>query len=147
MAKDINELTREQVYAEEDALIDFQFALIDAMKERDMNKAALAAALGVTRARVSQLFSPEANPTIKLAARALLAVGLKNKYCPITEGADEADVTWLGKVVEVAVVEELSVEDTTRWFACQRRCESRTTWNRETRRVANSNGRRAMEAA
>lgn len=160
MAKNINELTRDQVNAEEDALIDFQFALIDAMRECDMSKAELAAALGVTRARVSQLLSPEANPTIKLAARALHAVGLKNAYCPATKTkseteskasdsppVDEADSMWLGEVVEATVAVEDTSEDTMRWFACQRRYERRSTWHREAGKIANSNGRRAMEAA
>ncbi len=68
------------ISAEENALMDFQFALIDAMNEQGMTKAELAETLGVTRARVSQLLSSEANPTIKLVGRALAAVGLKAEY-------------------------------------------------------------------
>lgn len=68
------------INAEENALMDFQFALIDAMNERGMTQAELAETLGVTRARISQLLSSEANPTIKLVGRALAAVGLKAEY-------------------------------------------------------------------
>src|SRR5688500_10983979 len=88
MAKNLKELTREQIHAEEDALMDFQFALIDAMRERGMTKAELAKALGVSRARVSQLFSSEANPTLKLAARALHAVGMKSSFCSLTPSSE-----------------------------------------------------------
>lgn len=165
MVKVLSDLAREQVYAEEDALIDFQFALIDAMRERGMTKAELAVTLGVSRARVSQLFSSSANPTLKLAARALFAVGLKNHYCPCVQveaddvldlgdfevgallnAATVAESTsiWLGEFVTSSILEP--VDDTKRWFACQHRSES-TGWHRRTRSIANSNGRKNVEAA
>lgn len=164
MAKDLRELTREQVYAEEDALIDFQFALIDAMRERGMSKAELAEVLGVSRARVSQLFAPDANPTLKLAARALLAVGLKNEYCQRAKAeavnthlhddveehllagvSTDTSFSWLGEFITTSNMER--VDDTMKWIACQHRREESTGWHRKTGRVANSNGRKAMEAA
>ncbi|ASY58481.1 hypothetical protein SS05631_c35670 [Sinorhizobium sp. CCBAU 05631] len=142
--------------------MDFQFALIDAMRERGMTKAELAEALGVTRARVSQLFSSEANPTIKLAARALHAVGLKNEYCPVRtaeahsgSACDDGDFivgivsesAWLGEIgVAIAAERKLDV-DTVKWFAFQHHRERHTTWHRKEGEVANSNGREVMEAA
>ncbi|MER9369708.1 helix-turn-helix domain-containing protein [Mesorhizobium sp. M0518] len=68
---------------EENALMDFQFALLDAMKEKGISQVELAERLGVTRARVSQLLSSEANPTIKLVGRALSILDLKADYCPV----------------------------------------------------------------
>ncbi|WP_027168345.1 helix-turn-helix transcriptional regulator [Mesorhizobium sp. WSM3224] len=68
---------------EENALMDFQFALLDAMKEKGISQVELAGRLGVTRARVSQLLSSEANPTIKLVGRALSVLDLKTDYCPV----------------------------------------------------------------
>lgn len=60
---------------EENALIDFQFALIDAMGAAGLTKADIARILGVSRARVSQMLDSEANPTLKVVARAMAAVG------------------------------------------------------------------------
>jgi hypothetical protein len=56
----------DHIAIEEDAVLKFQFALIDAMKDAGMTKADLAKALGVSRARVSQLLDSEANPTLKV---------------------------------------------------------------------------------
>lgn len=72
--------SRAFIEAEENALMDFQFALIDAMNERGINQAELSRILGVTRARVSQMLSSEANPTIKLVARALAALDVVASY-------------------------------------------------------------------
>jgi transcriptional regulator with XRE-family HTH domain len=165
MAKEFKELTRDQVYAEEDALIDFQFALMDAMREKGVTKAELADALGVSRARVSQLFSPAANPTLKLAARALHALGMKSAYhsnsgpseekdacasVAVTADMDlvEIDSLWLGEVVTSTARNEDVSAHTMKWFACQHRRREPAAWHRKDGRVANSNGDyHAMEAA
>ncbi|UXN61561.1 helix-turn-helix domain-containing protein [Phyllobacterium zundukense] len=68
------------IEAEENALMDFQFAILDAMKSKGITQARLAELLGVTRARVSQLLSSEANPTIKLVGRALHVLDIKADY-------------------------------------------------------------------
>ncbi|KQZ32162.1 hypothetical protein ASD50_13810 [Mesorhizobium sp. Root552] len=68
------------ITAEENALMDFQFAILDELEARAWTQARLAEELGVTRARVSQMLSSEANPTLKLAARALTVLGLKAEY-------------------------------------------------------------------
>ncbi|MGV2018171.1 helix-turn-helix domain-containing protein [Agrobacterium sp. 22-223-1] len=162
MVKDLKELTREQVDAEEDALIDFQFALMDAMKLQGMTKAELAEVLGVSRARISQLFSPSANPTLKLAARALHAVGLKNCYQAPgnnseSKGRDDSEGSyalidtesfWLGEVVMESPKRKEDVDvNTMKWFACQRQSRKSGAWHQKEARVANSNGTHAMEAA
>ncbi|MGV3490133.1 MAG: helix-turn-helix domain-containing protein [Devosia sp.] len=68
------------VAIEEDALLDFQFALIDAMGVAGLSKAELAEELGVSRARVSQMLDSDANPTIKVIARAMAVLGSKVRY-------------------------------------------------------------------
>lgn len=71
------------IEAEEHALMDFQFAILDAMKTKGISQTELAEMLGVSRARVSQLLSSEANPTIKLVGRALAALGMKANYLEV----------------------------------------------------------------
>ncbi|MBN9335790.1 helix-turn-helix transcriptional regulator [Devosia sp.] len=73
---------------EEDAVLKFQFALIDAMNEAGLTKAELAKALGVSRARVSQLLDSEANPTLKVMARALHFLGYIAEYGAIERIAE-----------------------------------------------------------
>ncbi|NTE81585.1 helix-turn-helix transcriptional regulator [Agrobacterium tumefaciens] len=80
MAKHVREMTPEEVIIAEDALMDFQFAVIDAMREKKISKAELADKLGISRARVSQMLSSEANPTLKVVGRALAALDLEAKY-------------------------------------------------------------------
>lgn len=65
---------------EEDAVLEFQFSLIDAMNEAGMTKADLAKALGVSRSRVSQMLVSEANPTLKVIARAMALLGRTIDY-------------------------------------------------------------------
>lgn len=101
------------VILEENGLIDFQFALIDAMNEAGINKSQLAKAMGVSRSRVAQLFGSEANPTIKLMSRAMAAVkwGIEyapiNKKCIAQEAVEISPTSWeehwvLGAVVTTA---------------------------------------------
>lgn len=68
------------IAAEEDALMDFQFAILDELEARGWTQAKLADELGVSRARVSQMLSSEANPTLKLVGRALAVLNLKTEY-------------------------------------------------------------------
>lgn len=65
---------------EENGLMDFQFAILDVMKAKGISQAKFAEMLGVSRARVSQLLSAEANPTLKLVARALSVLEMKAGY-------------------------------------------------------------------
>lgn len=80
MAREKRELTLAEIEAEERALTDFQFAIIDAMNDRNVSQSDLANLLGVSRARISQLLSPEANPTLKLVGRALKALEIRADY-------------------------------------------------------------------
>ncbi|MHB2265058.1 helix-turn-helix domain-containing protein [Aliihoeflea sp. PC F10.4] len=68
------------IEAEENALMDFQFAILDELEARDWSQKQLAEALGVSNSRVSQMLSPDANPTLKLTARALKVLGLFADY-------------------------------------------------------------------
>lgn len=65
------------INAEEDTLFEFQYLLFDLLREKDISKAELANRLGISRARMSQLFSSGANPTLKTASRCLAALGYK----------------------------------------------------------------------
>ncbi len=71
---------RNMIEAEEDALMDFQFAIIDALRTQGLSKAEFAEILGVSRSRVSQMLNSTANPTLKLVGRALAVLGIKNTY-------------------------------------------------------------------
>jgi len=72
----------DMIKVEETALLDFQFSIIDAMNELGLNKADLARALGVSRARVSQMLMSEANPTLQVIARAMASLGRTIQYLP-----------------------------------------------------------------
>ena len=63
------------VEAEENLLIDFQFLLQEALTDRNMSLGELAEKAGLSKARISQLMGPDANPTIKNMARLFHAVG------------------------------------------------------------------------
>lgn len=71
------ELFRRRIEAEEDAVIDIQFILLDLMQERGMTKEQLAKAVGVSKSRISQLFGSGANPTVKTVARIFDALDQK----------------------------------------------------------------------
>lgn len=76
MTVNIEALKRTSVYAEESFVVDAQAILHGLMEDKGMTRADLAAAMGVSRARVTQLFSSECkNFTIRLLARAFHAVG------------------------------------------------------------------------
>ena len=67
---------RSAVFAEEAFVVDVQSFLHRLMEEKSINKTQLAAAMGVTKARVSQIFSDECkNFTVRLLARACHALG------------------------------------------------------------------------
>jgi transcriptional regulator with XRE-family HTH domain len=75
---DIGSKERAAVFAEEDFVVESQIFLHQMMEEKGMSRADLARAMGVTRARVSQIFSDECkNFTVRLLARAVHALGEK----------------------------------------------------------------------
>lgn len=63
------------IEAEENLLIDFQFLLQEALSEKQITLSELAQRAGLSKARISQLMSPDANPTIKNMARLFHAIG------------------------------------------------------------------------
>lgn len=68
----------ELIFAEEALVVDVQILLNDMMEDRGMSRADLARAMGVTRARVTQMLSDDCkNLTVRLLARAAHALGDK----------------------------------------------------------------------
>jgi transcriptional regulator with XRE-family HTH domain len=69
---------RDLIFAEEALVVDAQLFLHNLMEEKGYSRADLARLMGVSRARVSQLFSDECkNFTIRNFARAAFALGEK----------------------------------------------------------------------
>jgi transcriptional regulator with XRE-family HTH domain len=63
--------------AEENSLIDWQFLVLDLINAKGVSRSELAKRAGISRARLSQILSAEANPTVKTFARLFLALGAK----------------------------------------------------------------------
>lgn len=76
------ERLRRRYEAEQDAVLDCQFALLDLMAEAGINKAELAKRLGVSRSSVSQMFAADANPTVRQLARVYDALDAKCSIAP-----------------------------------------------------------------
>lgn len=104
MARGKPELTLAEIEAEENALTDFQFAIIDAMNESGISKSELAKRMGVSRARITQLLSSDANPTLKLVGRALAALNLRSEYLSIKKSGSPVryEDFWDGWIKEVS---------------------------------------------
>jgi predicted XRE-type DNA-binding protein len=78
MKTDLNALRKGSVFAEEAFVVEVQSLLETIMHEKSMTRADLAAAMGVSRPRVTQMFSSDCtNFTMRLLARALHAMGEK----------------------------------------------------------------------
>lgn len=77
MAAD-SEMEKGSVFAEEDLVVELQTLLHGLMQEKGISRAELARLMGVSRARVTQIFSDDCkNFTVRLLARALYALGEK----------------------------------------------------------------------
>lgn len=71
-----DERSEQLIFAEEALVVNAQGLLQELMEEKGVSRADLARAMGVSRARVTQLFSDECkNFTIRFWARALFALG------------------------------------------------------------------------
>lgn len=71
-----SEIEKDAVFAEEDFVVEAQTFLHSLMEEKGVSRSELARAMGVSRARVSQIFSDECkNFTVRLLARATHALG------------------------------------------------------------------------
>ena len=63
-----------EINAEEDLVIDVQFLIQELLEEKAMTRTELAEAIGITRARLSQLMSSNANPNLRNIARIFAAL-------------------------------------------------------------------------
>ncbi|MEP0324566.1 helix-turn-helix domain-containing protein [Bauldia litoralis] len=88
-----NQRTRRRIAAEENAVIDAQFAIIDLMNEKGINKVELARRLGVSKSSVSQLFSAKANPTIRHLAKIFDALDSSVAVCQPASTYKHSDTT------------------------------------------------------
>lgn len=91
MVRKTQQWTRDEIIAAEDALIDFQFSVFKVMKDRSLSNKDLAKLLGLSPARVSQLLSPEANPSIKLVGRILNVLGFERPLKHLLSGTQKSD--------------------------------------------------------
>ncbi|MGY4399377.1 helix-turn-helix domain-containing protein [Bradyrhizobium sp. USDA 3315] len=69
------EACADHIEAQEDLVIDAQFLLHDLMVERGVTRSELARRVGISKARLSQIFSPKANPTLRTLAILFHAMG------------------------------------------------------------------------
>ena len=67
------------IEAEETLLIDFQIAIQEIMAEKRITRSELAELAGLSKARLTQILSNEANPTVKSMARLFCA--LRERAC------------------------------------------------------------------
>jgi DNA-binding phage protein len=63
------------IEAEENFLIDIQFLLQKVLTDKGVTRSVLAKKRGISKARLSQIFAAEANPTVKSCARLFHALG------------------------------------------------------------------------
>lgn len=166
MVKEVKKLTPAEVIASEDALMDFQFAVIDALNAKGITQVEFAEMLGVSRARVSQMLSSDANPTLRLVGRALHALGLKTCYLSSDAAATEEvlldNESYDGEINEEDFLDwelcevefeeadfagaSMSVADSSgRWWAVQHH-EAAPKWG-SPRAVANLNVHKKLAAA
>jgi transcriptional regulator with XRE-family HTH domain len=87
---------RRRIEAEENAVLDVQFAILDLLRENGVTKEQLAKRLGVSKARVSQLFGAGANPTVKQLARIFDALDRKLEWrsCDVSAGQSLLNGSW-----------------------------------------------------
>jgi transcriptional regulator with XRE-family HTH domain len=79
------------VEAEEHLLIDCQILLQETITSKNITRSALAEKAGISKARLSQLMRPEANPTIKTMARLFHALGDELVVGTRDKGANTTD--------------------------------------------------------
>jgi transcriptional regulator with XRE-family HTH domain len=63
------------IEAEENLLIDYQFLLQERMAQKGISQSELAELAGISKARLSQVLSDEANPTVETLADLFYALG------------------------------------------------------------------------
>jgi len=65
------------VEAEENLLIDFQFLVQDLINAKKISRSELAKKAGLTKGRISQILSAEANPTVRTFGRLFQALNTR----------------------------------------------------------------------
>lgn len=99
MAKDIP-FDASRIEAEENLLINYQFLIQELMVAKGISRAKLSALTGLSVARLSQVMSPEANPTVKTLARIVHALGeaisvsTVNKLIPSDDLTTSESIQW-----------------------------------------------------
>lgn len=97
MARDIP-FDAGRVEAEENLLIDAQFLIQELMAEKGVTRAQLAALTGLSVARLSQIMSTNANPTLKTLARIVHALGETVSVSTANELAMRGDLAVLAPI-------------------------------------------------
>jgi DNA-binding phage protein len=69
-----------KIEAEEDLIIDVQFLLQRLLNEKNMSRADLARKAGISKARLTQVLRPEANPTLRTISNLLYALEEKGVF-------------------------------------------------------------------
>lgn len=99
MREEVMDFDRDLIEAEEDFVIDAQFLLQDLMSNHNITRADLARKAGVSKARLTHLFKPDANPTLRTLARLFYALGEKpvvsSASRQINKGAEAVAKTWV----------------------------------------------------
>lgn len=75
MAKNETTFDPKVIEAEENLLIDYQFLLQEKMSQKGVSQSDLAQRAGISKARLSQIMSDNANPTVKTFAGLFHALG------------------------------------------------------------------------
>ncbi|WP_082171897.1 helix-turn-helix domain-containing protein [Methylobacterium indicum] len=124
------------IEAEEDIVIDAQFLIQDLLVKHNMTRTELARKAGISKARLSQLMKPNANPTLRTLARIFYALGEKgtvkcSSHRPETEFAAETNCGSWAEVQQTAEVtsEHRSGRDRHTFFQAARlRVSHRFEW-------------------
>lgn len=99
---------RSRVFAEEAAVVAVQCLLQDLMERKGWNRADMARAMNVSRARVTQIFSDECtNLTVRLLARAMTALGEEFSVGILTEQRPVESNGRSSAGVDLAAMEEM----------------------------------------
>ncbi len=101
MAKLERQFDRRMIEAEEDSLIDCQFLIQELMVKKAMTRTALAEKVGISKARLSQILSADANPTLKTIVSLVHALG-ERLVVSSTPCVDAEIFTLLGRKITVA---------------------------------------------
>jgi transcriptional regulator with XRE-family HTH domain len=111
------------IEAQEDLVIDAQFLLHDLMVEQGVTRAELARRVGISKARLSQVFSPKANPTLRSLAELFHELGQTvtiERGCAATQR--KFDQCWTeARAVREAPVRTLSPRDASAVFSAYAR--------------------------